>query len=616
MVGQGKGIMKLRQAHILFLLLALYFAIKAAAVLGNSVPAQSDASLYIYTAKAVAEGAVPYRDFFFAHPLLMILPTVVLFRLFGPSFLAGALQPVMAGAGILALTFLAGEKMKRGAGLIAGILLLSSYYFQFGTHWMGGVALNSFLLMLSFYFMGTRRPFRSGFALLLSVLARYSSFPAVIVLVAYQVLRKRRRFFLGLLAALPALAALLLVPNFLSDTVLYHLAKGSAFGIGGRGALAFLEREAVLVGLGIASAVYFLRERRSEFHVLIFALAASPLLLVSLSEVYPWYLFYSLPFLSLAAGLLFAGLWGRIGFRPAIPLLIAVISIVAFAHTFDSISPPGGGLYESAYEYMPVGEGDAVFDTLSNMGAHFCLEKGCRIAGNVIDITPVRIGSGFADMEEIVSRVSSDSPRYIIDMRGGAGGDKKSWDHVWRQTVMRDYVYENFRPELLIYDGQSFLLTVIWTRKGEGTLQLEGGEGVYDYEYLSSYSIRGQSLELEYAEGQRLSETNDVFFSEGLSKHIMELNPDSLEVPASIWRDLSKREFSAGGYRVNTWVVPEKNLVFTELSTQEYTEAIIVMQYRPELGTWGSLTIYQNILGGFVPVYAETLAYTIAYPAQ
>ena len=607
--------MKIRQVHMLAAVVAAFLIVKAAVILTNSVPTQSDASLYIYTAKAVAEGAVPYRDFFFAHPLLMILPTVLLFKVASPSFLLGSVQPIAAGVVILVVTFLAGEKMKKGVGLVASVLLLSSYYFQFGTHWLGGVALNTALLMLAFYFALFSKPFKSGMFLLLSSLVRYSSFPAGIVLTGYHLIKREKKFFLGVAVASSVLVLLLLLPNYISNTFFYHFGKGASIGIGWRGFAIFLKREIILVLLSIVSASYlFMRKRREEPLLLTLALAKSPILLIFLSEVYPWYLFYSLPFLCLTSGFLLEEMYRkRDKVRWAIPLLIAAICFANFLPTYANIQGSGEDFYVSAYERMPIAQGETVFDTLSNMGAHFCLEKGCKIAGDVIDITPVRIASGAADMPEIVSRVSSDSPRYILDMRGGAGGNPVSWDHVWRKTELRAFVYENYQPQLLIYNQQNFLLTVVWARPEPGGLELAGASAVYDVNYLAAYAARGNSLELDYGQAQRASEKGDVFFSQGLSEQVREMNPDKLEIPAGIWESLSSySKDESGAYTIETWANGKRGLVFTEVSLPTHTVALVVMQYSEELGTWNSLTIYQNILGGFVPVYEERLAYTVA----
>ena len=67
-----------------FLIVALVFIIIEAKGLTQVGP--GDENVYFYMAKAVSEGQMPYRDFFYAHPPLHIFALATLIKIFGVNF--------------------------------------------------------------------------------------------------------------------------------------------------------------------------------------------------------------------------------------------------------------------------------------------------------------------------------------------------------------------------------------------------------------------------------------------------------------------------------------------------------------------------------------------------
>ena len=60
-------------------------------------PAFSDENIYFYMCRRIAEGALPYRDFFFAHPPFHLIPGTLVMSVFGFSLpLAKAIPAVFA----------------------------------------------------------------------------------------------------------------------------------------------------------------------------------------------------------------------------------------------------------------------------------------------------------------------------------------------------------------------------------------------------------------------------------------------------------------------------------------------------------------------------------------
>src|SRR3989338_1586191 len=104
---------------IFFAAAAVFLAIKVFA----ADYAVSDENTYYKMGQLVAEGQVPYKDFFFAHPPLQIYMYAVVFWLFGFNFLL--LKMVSAVSVVVAAAFVfAAMKDKLNAKIAAAATVL------------------------------------------------------------------------------------------------------------------------------------------------------------------------------------------------------------------------------------------------------------------------------------------------------------------------------------------------------------------------------------------------------------------------------------------------------------------------------------------------------------
>ncbi|MCP4199992.1 MAG: hypothetical protein GY762_22850 [Proteobacteria bacterium] len=152
-----------------------------------------DEHIYLYQAKLVAQGTIPYADFAMAHPPFQTLFTALLFKLFGYSFLFGRMLPVLwCLLGGLALAIM----VRREYGIVASIASISLFLLAYeplraSSHYTGvnmTVALLLFAVLA--YRVGAIRT-----AALISVLAvftRLYAAPGVLVLAVYAILVRPR----------------------------------------------------------------------------------------------------------------------------------------------------------------------------------------------------------------------------------------------------------------------------------------------------------------------------------------------------------------------------------------------------------------------------------------
>lgn len=195
-------------------------------------PSVGDEGIYLYLASRMAEGALPYSDFFHAHPPLHLPPLALLFFLNGGyESWVGALLPAAAAAGTGLLLYRAASRLGALEGLLAcGVYLFCFDVLRMSSHVLGG-NLAALWLAAGFERLARGRDIQAAIAVALGVLTLLSVAPAGAGLFLALLLADRARALrFGV-----ALAAIVLVANllclaafgrpFLEQVYLYHLGK-------------------------------------------------------------------------------------------------------------------------------------------------------------------------------------------------------------------------------------------------------------------------------------------------------------------------------------------------------------------------------------------------------
>ncbi|MFH1786143.1 MAG: hypothetical protein ABH829_00615 [archaeon] len=608
--------------HAAIIALIALFLIFKVAVIPYAHNVEDDANLYAYMARLVSEGEAPYRDFVFASPPLMLYLAAGLFAVFGASYPVALIIPVLAGAGTLLLTYLIGEKMKKHLGIAAAVLLFCSPAFQETTHWFGGASLNTFLLVLAFYLTIEKKFAASGFSLVLAGIARYTSFPAMILLLVHNLYKRRAGFFKGAILASPLVAMLLLTPNFLRDTVLYHFSKqGSPLGVGLSGFYTILAGQPALVLFGLFAGALYLRsgKRNERMDLVCFAALSAFLWLLLPTEVLSWYISYSLPFFALLSGYaIFSMVGGLKSRKREATVLILLIICISLAYPMRSIvGYKDTDTFTPFYQILSVQPEDTLYDTSASIAAHLALLSGAEIADNLVDVSPRAYAAALIDPEEVASRVRESKPKYIFDARYSADRGVSS-DFFWRQSSLRDFLLSNYSPAAVLYRPSTAELIIAWGPQQDGVyFNPNENPALYSVEYIASYSKTEGALNTKFrterAAATRQSLPGDLRPS---SKFVGHLNAMSLDGKPLLLEDSWAQQGASSHWRVSeghaaseTWVrdVQGTYYIFTETSYDGVPTAFIIMDYSPEVNAWVSLTAYQHLSGSYVLLYKEGL---------
>jgi 4-amino-4-deoxy-L-arabinose transferase-like glycosyltransferase len=197
-----------------------------------------DENVYFYMAWAAGNhGALPYGDYFFAHPPLHLLPGIILFGLFGFGPFTARLIPVGATiTGAVFLFLLARKHMGRVAAVATVFLYLTAFsLLRASTHWTG-INLSVMWVIIGLWAFYKERPLSSGVFMALGVCTGAYVLPGAIMAGLLALLRSRRdglRYLAGFALVWGFVNLVCLIiggSQFIDGVYRYHVAKPSAPG--------------------------------------------------------------------------------------------------------------------------------------------------------------------------------------------------------------------------------------------------------------------------------------------------------------------------------------------------------------------------------------------------
>jgi hypothetical protein len=259
-----------------------------------------DEGIYIYGGRLVAEGQLPYRDFFLAHPPLRVLISALTWAIGAPAE-AVKLVCLLASIGAGACVALATAPLAGSVAAVTGaaLYLFATIPLKIGTAFVGANIATA-AIAAAMALCVRRRFFLAGLALSLgSWHALFAALPAPFLLAWAWRAGGLKNMALGLAAgpALHALTALVIGRAYVDQVFAYHLAKvageQSAYHLGPL--FAFLKGEAG--ALAFALAALLLRRRRATW---LFLCGAGCVLLIAAYRS-PVFYYYMLPLPFLAA---------------------------------------------------------------------------------------------------------------------------------------------------------------------------------------------------------------------------------------------------------------------------------------------------------------------------
>ena len=235
-IGAGRPALRDIWAWTGFALVAMFFLVMKSYSFHWQI---GDENIYMYMAWATAEhGALPYRDYFFAHPPLHLLPGVPLFGLFGIGPLTARILPVGASlVSALFLFLLSRRQVGRLAAVLCTFALLSAFsLLRASSHWTG-INLAVMWICIGLYCLFSRKPATAGVMFALGVCTGNYVLPAALMAGLMAVLHDRRsglRYLVGFLAPWATIQLVGLIvggAGYIDGVYRYHFLKTSKAGV-------------------------------------------------------------------------------------------------------------------------------------------------------------------------------------------------------------------------------------------------------------------------------------------------------------------------------------------------------------------------------------------------
>jgi hypothetical protein len=194
-------------------------------------PSGTDDNIYFYLATRVSQGAVPYRDFFFAHAPVHLLVPAAVFKVTGFHIVVAKAIPAVAQAVAGLFLYLTLRRASRALAGAALLLHLLAYQVLMASTDMNGENLMTAFLMASLYAAVRGRALLAGVLAGLALGTGLYALAGVLTLLLAAAFASRRtlaRFGLGLVASFGALLllfGLLGGHGFFEGVFAYHLSK-------------------------------------------------------------------------------------------------------------------------------------------------------------------------------------------------------------------------------------------------------------------------------------------------------------------------------------------------------------------------------------------------------
>jgi len=267
-------------------------------------PTYADENFYFNVAKQVANGVVPYKDFFFAHPPLQIYLLAALFKTFGTSLAVGKLVPLVSSSlSALAIYFIA-EKIydKKTALFSASIFLVLPPFVAFSVI-ENGVFTAMLFFLLSIYFFEKNNIRLSALLLVLSSMFRFTVlFYIPVFLIFYE--KKKIIRFLVYSTLILSMAILLCYSmfgyQFIADTMIFHVSQKIGYQ---QSSMQYWSFGFFFIFIAALSALQGVQKKDKKLILLsVVPIIIDLAIIFSIRTIFYHYFLISLPFLAIAIG--------------------------------------------------------------------------------------------------------------------------------------------------------------------------------------------------------------------------------------------------------------------------------------------------------------------------
>jgi uncharacterized membrane protein len=382
-------------------------------------PVFSDENIYLNMAKAVSNGLLPYKDFFYAHPPLQLFLFASMFKIFGANFIVAKIFITIIATLCLIFTYLISKEIfcKKSAIFSSIFFLIFPGFLIFGIQAMGMFEALLFFL-IGFYFLLKGRIFFSSLFFLFSIFTRYMIiflFPFIFFFLFK--FKKKILFSFALTLTILLVASFLLMfaifgKQFFIDTFLYHLRTNIKF----QPTLAnWIDQYLVLgfftIFLSIFCITFSIFRKNPKLMIFsIYPLLYDLFILILLRQVIYHYFTLALPFLFIAVGETFTKSYSSLKFFLFVILFLSIFTNIKNLDLY--FNKANNEVFDEMVEYtlQNTKEGDLIFGEPRSLN-YISFVTNRKIVNNYFDSDFKFIT--FVGKEKILNEVDS-KPKLVF----------------------------------------------------------------------------------------------------------------------------------------------------------------------------------------------------------
>ncbi len=409
---------KIKIEAILAVLIAIFVLIELKGLMHYE---NSDENIYFYMGKLIAEGKVPYKDFFFAHPPLKIYANALLIKLFGANLLILKLIPLIST--IISSIFIF-KLMKREFGGLEGIaassLFLFSYTIMSESTYATGINLTLMFAIIGIYLLYSKKYFLSGILFGFSAVTGLYSMIFVAVILIFLFLSSKNsmiRYLAGFSLIFLAVNLFFYIISggyYLVSAYKYHLLKPKLEGNTLEIFWNVISKSPVLFSLAALFALNYSKKLQ-----LISAMAIAYILfLLFANRIFNFYFVLLIPLLSVLAAYSLIRMaestkmkniiLTAIFFMLGISALLTTIHLYTFDFAdFKTAKEISSFVIENSAETSTI-FGD---DTSTPLIA---LYSGRKISYDMVDTNFMVFRSNLVALDSVIERMENNPPKYVI----------------------------------------------------------------------------------------------------------------------------------------------------------------------------------------------------------
>jgi len=405
--------------------------------------AVGDENIYFYMGKLVAEGKMPYGDFFYAHPPIQVFIFAMIFKIFGFNFLLLKSVSMMAITISSVLLYrLVRKNIGEKESILAVILFLFSYDLLRASTHPTGVNVTLMFMMISTYLFFSEKYVKSGLFLGLAGLSGLYSlilFPPFFI---YLFLRDKKgvKSFVVSFILLYGIVNLILLSlygdNYLTPVYEYHGLKpeNPSHNVAVFSRVLEMNYQVFLTAILI---IFFARKLNKELILNLSIAVLYVLFLVSLHKVYDFYFILVFPYLAVLGSYSLNGLSGR--FNNRVYTVILFLLLISYIPTFERYGMHEERFFEKADEIGSyVRQNSAIDQTIfgdSGSAPLIALLSERDIALDCIDTNVMRFRSNVTNIDSALNQLGTEENfKFFI------GREKMG---VYSMNEAREYLGEN-----------------------------------------------------------------------------------------------------------------------------------------------------------------------------